>query len=74
MISNRPPQCTRCAKLIRETDHDMRCLAFPEGIPDELFSSAYDHREPYPGDHGILFEKYTGNLDLDGRVNLNVNH
>ena len=46
-------QCNRCAH------HEfgfMRCEAFPERIPDDLFFERHDHTKPYPGDNGILFE------------------
>jgi len=26
-------------------------------VPDEIFLGIYDHRRPYPGDGGIVFEK-----------------
>lgn len=33
------------------------CLAFPDGIPETLWSAYRGHREPYPGDHGIQYEQ-----------------
>jgi hypothetical protein len=33
-----------------------RCKAFSAGIPPALWSGEHLHREPYPGDSGILFQ------------------
>ena len=46
-----------------EGDGNKTCEAFPEGIPDEIIRVGYDHREPYDGDGGIMFE-------LDGPVDV----
>ena len=35
------------------------CKAFPDGIPYEITYGDNDHTKPYPGDHGIQFEKAT---------------
>lgn len=37
-----------------------RCAAFPDGIPDEIFTGMFDHKHPYPNakkptDNGIRF-------------------
>ena len=46
------PQCFRCVHYRGE----MRCAAFPEGIPAEIVQGKHNHREPYPGDNGIRYE------------------
>jgi len=33
------------------------CKAFPDGIPDEIAYGNNDHSMPFPGDHGIQYEK-----------------
>jgi hypothetical protein len=42
------------------------CGAFPDGIPEPILYSRHDHREPYPGDHGIRWEPV--GVDAPGRV------
>ena len=32
------------------------CDAFPEDIPDDIFTGGALHDTPYPGDHGIQYE------------------
>jgi hypothetical protein len=32
------------------------CDAYPDGIPPAILSWEHDHRAPFPGDKGILFE------------------
>lgn len=33
------------------------CAAFPDGIPDEITTGKNMHLKPYPGDHGVQYEK-----------------
>ena len=47
-----------------EGDGNVTCEAFPEGIPDEIIRVGYDHREPYDGDGGIMFEP-DGPIDVE---------
>jgi len=44
-------QCLFCKHYIY-----LSCKAFPDEIPDEIFTGEYDHTEPYEGDNGIRFE------------------
>ena len=34
------------------------CAAFPDEVPDEIWYGQNNHKKPYPGDHGIQFEKF----------------
>jgi hypothetical protein len=56
--------CMHCKHYFDDEDEDSErfdeppaCEAFPEEIPDEIFFGHNLHREPYLGDHGIIFEQ-----------------
>lgn len=40
-----------------DADSKYVCRAFPNGIPDEISVGDNLHLKPYPGDHGIQYEK-----------------
>jgi hypothetical protein len=48
--------CLHCKRFIRDVMAEDHCPAFPDKIPDEIFMGRNLHKEPYPGDHGILFQ------------------
>lgn len=47
--------CLGCRHLIDLVEGS--CRAFPRGIPLEIMQDQVSHDRPYPGDHGIQFEK-----------------
>jgi len=63
MTTGPAPQCLSCVHRIKlGFDEDprtatMRCKAFPDGIPDELWNTRVFHDKPYPGDRGIQFKR-----------------
>lgn len=56
---NYTPKCFECAHFQGMVDRKVRCAAFPDGIPIEVFRGI--HNEPVDGDHGIRFVPYEEN-------------
>ncbi len=47
--------CGRCSHYPLGSGK-MICPAFPDGIPMAIWMGENDHKQPYKGDHGIMFE------------------
>jgi len=61
IMSNASPICFSCKHYHYEVNKhrlfDAKiCQAYPEGIPTEILLGKVDHRQPYKGDKGIIFE------------------
>ena len=56
------PICVGCSRF-QEADDEHEtwwCVAFPTGIPWQIGEDGFDHRKPFRGDRGILFELAEG--------------
>jgi hypothetical protein len=59
------PICLRCTHFDRTNKNGLTCAAFPMGIPVMIVTSVDDHRKPYPGDNGILFDPIEDDQEVD---------
>jgi hypothetical protein len=58
------PICLKCKHFnqdLKSTKFD--CAAYPDGIPEAIYTSQNDHTQPYPGDNGIRFEPIEKDTD-----------
>ena len=63
MTTRNPPQCTYCSHWrspIGTGSDKQTCVAFPKGIPDDIWWNQADHRKPFPGDHEVRWEPRDG--------------
>ena len=50
-------QCISCSHFRASFEKSRpSCLAFPLGIPDEIWEGNFDHNNSFEGDRGIRFE------------------
>jgi hypothetical protein len=47
--------CDSCQRLDFDLAMTPVCDAFPNGIPEEIFVSGFDHRSAFPGDNDIRY-------------------
>ena len=48
--------CATCKHFRDDVEDENVCEAFPDGIPEEIITDEFDHREPHPDDNGIQYE------------------
>lgn len=63
MTTSRSPICMGCTHFRpggrpKGQTFGLWCDAFPAGtgIPQDILTNAFDHRQPHDGDHGITFD------------------
>lgn len=60
-----PQQCQTCINYIGiNGDNKQTCLAFPNEIPDKIFFGEKSHISNVPGDGGIKYESFPGEIDI----------
>jgi len=54
MTIKAPNVCVVCKHIHKE--NWTTCDAFPDGIPEPTLSGRNNHKKPYPGDNGVVFQ------------------
>lgn len=54
--------CWYCEHFAGREIPKRSCLAFPAGIPLEIWLGKNDHTEPFPNDNGIVFAPFKSEL------------
>ena len=49
------PMCMECARFRKEDKVNFSCDAYPDGIPEQIVMSEWDHRKSAVGDRGLQF-------------------
>ena len=54
------PSCTRFRSIfspegVARSAEVPFCAAFPDAIPEDIWTNQFDHRQPHEGDHGLLW-------------------
>lgn len=44
---------------------NLKCTAFPDRMPEEIFMGFHDHSKPYPGDNGVLYRSLLAGDDAN---------
>jgi hypothetical protein len=48
--------CLRCSHILSSKGLQLKCEAFPKGIPEEISNGTIKHTKPYKGDNNIQFQ------------------
>jgi len=54
-------QCFECL----HNHGEFKCDAYPDGIPEEIYTGEHDHTKPFKGDNNIRFESLSDFLDKE---------
>lgn len=63
----RYPVCIFCKNFSSKSNRDKKfCKAYPDGIPEKIWSGDHTHRVSFEGDNGIQYEDNGGLVELEG--------